>query len=289
MHSATPRRAAVAALLLASGGCGPAVTHRVQSGSIRHLPAGHRLIHVRPGVAPFGARLTFGGSVPLVREPAVGAFDSPLYTDDALWGTLEFVWPSVGLGLVAGRSIGTPARGPGETPGPPKLADGQSGLRFRVDSPGDRFFVTGMLELGVRMYHYREHIVETCNRDTSGEYFCHSSDRWSEPEHGHGGTSSDPEGYLTTSVLPVFRIGDGSYAYAGIGWDNFTTGWEMADVGHPGADYQERYTYQDVFPVYLGLDVGLTSSVSGLISVQLPVGSEGTAVPVVDGGLSVDF
>lgn len=147
----------------------------------------------------------------------------------------------------------------------------------------------GLMEVGLRLYHYREHIVETCYPGTDGYRGCSSSDSWYETEHGHGGTTSELEAYLTTSLLPVVRIGERSYVYAGIGWDNFTTGWEMADRGHPGVDFEERYIHQDVFPVYVGLDLGLTSIVSGLIGFQFPVGSEGAAVPVVDGGLSVDF
>ena len=166
----------------------------------------------------------------------------------------------------------------------------QYGLRLRLTTPGDRVFLAGLVEGGYRSYQYTGHVVEECY---SGFGYpeggsCYEVDDWNESDHGHGGDHDDGELYVTASLLPVVRIGEARYLYAGIGLDNLTTGWQ--EVESKSIDGAAKVTYYDasVFPLYVGTDFMLAKHISLLVSAAFMLGS--IDVPTsLDAAVSADF
>lgn len=276
-------------LVLAAGlaACGPYVTHTVQSGSIRHLPTGVRLIRVRPAVPDSQLDVALGGTY-VPSEPAEGEFGSPLYTDHTFDLAMGYHGQRTGVAMHWSFSMGDPEKAASpDLPAAPDGSDIQFGVRLHHVAGGDRLLLGLLLEAGIRGYRYREHIVERCLHD-GGFTSCREVDLWDEDEHGHGGSTEDFELYLTPTLLPAVHLGAGHYVYVGVGLDNLTTGWQMTEVSRYESDNEEEYFTKNVLPVYAGFDLALADRLSALLNVQVPFSSVG-ARPTYGAGLALDL
>jgi hypothetical protein len=277
---------AVGAFASCCTGC-MSITHTTQSGSMRSRLPGSHLIHVRPVTDDVLIRAAVGGTARLDSAPARVKFGSPMYFDHTLGAVVDAAVPYFAGSMLLNVTTGDPPAAAGQ-PAPPETVGEslQYGLRLRVTTPGDRIFLAGLLEGGYRSFQYTGHVVEVCHSGFP-ENYCHAVDDWDEVDHGHGGDHDDGEFYATAALLPVVRIGEARYLYAGVGLDQMTTGWQEVESFGPDSD---EVTYYDasVFPLYVGTDFMLAKHVSLLLSVAFELGSIDVP-PSLDAAVSVDF
>lgn len=280
----------MAAVAWCCAGC-VTISHTTQSGSMRARLPGSHVIHVRPVTEDVLIRAAMGGTARLDSAPAEVKFGSPMYFDHTLGVVVDAAVPYIGASMLFNVPAGDPEGATGQ-PAPPE-PDGTSlqyGLRLRLTTPGDRVFVAGLFEGGYRSYQYTGHVVQTCY---SGYGYgstpsCSAVDDWDESDHGHGGDHDDGEVYVTASVLPVVRIGEARYLYAGIGLDNLTTGWQEVESTSVAGGAKVTYYDASVFPLYVGTDFMLAKHISLLVSAAFVFGSVDVP-PCLDAAISADF
>ncbi len=291
-------------LALLCGACAPKLsTTRIETHaeSIEQPAPGMSLLAAAPVPKKRILQLTLGGAHSFAEAPGHGVDGTALYqAKTSATGHLMFgVSENLELGITARWSASAPQGAPGAPPPPAESRPAQGGVRLRGLVGEGTLRLGWAAEAGFRRANLAYGVSVACDVDEPlpGEYVpIEGTCRASRKLQGETFTSDDL--YLAGSLYPVLRLADGIYMYAGVSFDQVTTGYMRADIIEYYADRttitiekdEEEFDTEGVFVPVAGIDIDIDGGVGLLFMVKAPpLGSIDLPGPVYEGALTVAF
>jgi hypothetical protein len=294
---------AIGALMLATlSACGAKVSSTkvdTPAEAIDQPAPGLSLLAAAPVPKKRLLRLVAGGEAGLSQAPGHGTDGTALYMPPAAYdGQLMF-------GLTENLELGVTARwaatrGDSEAGSPPRPdgdRPGQAGIRLRGVTRGETLRLGWAVESGMRQTNLAYGVSVACDVDEVGSEWVPIDGTCRASRRLQGKPFEKDQFYLAAAVYPVIRLADGLYVYAGVAFDEVTSGYERSEVTTTYEDgstvlekSDEKFDQEGVVLAVAGLDLSFDDRVGLLLTVQgPPFGTIDLPGPTFEGALSLSF